>query len=72
MTWAGAAVLTVVGLVILMITARAHGLRDAARDTDDKDTPPRQPHRDPRGPGRSGTQDPARPDQLPEEKDDQL
>ena len=70
MTWTGIAVLTVVGLVILMIAARARGLPDAARDTDDTNTPPRQPHRKTRGPGRSWTQDPARPDTTSEEKDD--
>lgn len=52
MTWTGIAVLTVVGLVILMIANQAHGLRDAARETDDTNTPPRQPHRRKRGPGR--------------------
>ncbi|WP_425087809.1 hypothetical protein [Stappia sp.] len=71
MTWTVIAVLAVVGLLILMIAADARGLRDAARDTDETYTPPRQPHRKTRGPGRSRTQDPARPASPSEEKDDQ-
>lgn len=59
--WVIGGLLLVALLGAAFIAAQARGLRNAARDTDETYTPPRQPHRTTRGPGRSGTQDPARP-----------
>jgi hypothetical protein len=68
--WTVGGLMLVAMILAAFIAAQARGLRDAHRDTDDINTPPRQPHRNTRGPGRSGTQDPARPDLSSEEKDD--